>query len=153
MKSNKIILRIALVLLVLNLVVLGILLMPKPQGPPIDDRPKNLIIEKLGFDKEQAEAYQELIDEHRRDIFEQEKKIRELKHDLYELLKESNSSLEAELISTRIGTIQSQIEMIHFNHFKDIRDLCREDQLPKFDELSKELAKIFSRRPPNKNRP
>ena len=135
-------------LLLLNFGTLAFLFLNKPPHPPMGpgpggEGPKRIIIERLGFDKEQIAQYEKLIDGHRRTIRELDGEIRETKNNLYSTLS-SGSQLNKDSLQTRLGEIQKQIETTHYNHFADIKKLCRPEQLKAFDELTKELARFFA---------
>ena len=49
-------------------------------------------------------------------------------------------------MAAQIGELQENIEVAHYNHFIKLKALCKGDQVEKFNELSKELAKIFKSR-------
>lgn len=141
-RKNFFILIICL-LLVSNFVLLYFVLQ-KPSRGFHPDRPKNIIIEKFHFDENQTNAYQKLIEKHRKDIKENNDKILMLKKELYSNLKLNNSTEEMDSITTQIGIIQKQIEEIHYNHFLEIKALCKPEQLTYFDDLSEELIEVFN---------
>jgi len=130
-------------LLISNFVLLYFALQKSSRGFD-PDGPKNIIIEKLHFDENQIKSYQKLIDKHRKDIRKNNDQILMLKKELYSNLKTNDSKKELDSIATQIGVIQKQIEEIHFNHFLDIKALCKPEQLSKFDSLSEELTEIFN---------
>jgi len=141
-------------LLLLNFGTLAFLFLNKPPHPPMgpgpgEEGPKRIIIERLGFDKEQVAQYEQLIDEHRKTIRELDGQIRETKNNLYATLSSASQS-NKDSLQTRLGEIQKQIETTHYSHFADIKKLCRPDQLKKFDELTRDLARFFA---PGRNHP
>jgi len=147
---NKIkLLTIAVIgLLAINLGVLGFLFLRKPpmiEGPggPPEDRPKKIIIERLHFDKEQTAQYEELITHHRSSIRDLDQQIRKAKSDLYSTLNEG-AALNKDSIAARLGEIQKQIEATHYNHFADIKKICKPEQLKYFKDLTADLARVFA---------
>jgi periplasmic protein CpxP/Spy len=118
----------------------------KPKGGFNPDGPKNIIIEKLKFNEQQVSEYQKLIDQHRKDIRDNDLKILELKNELYTFLNNESNVDEIDSLTTQIGNIQKQIELIHFYHFQDIKALCKPEQLSNFKDLSNELTKIFKQK-------
>jgi periplasmic protein CpxP/Spy len=40
--------------------------------------------------------------------------------------------------------LQKKIEAVHYNHFKEIKKLCKPDQAEYFESLTGELADFFS---------
>jgi hypothetical protein len=136
-------------LLLLNLATIGFVV-SKP-GDRNRAEPTEIIIEKLNFDGSQQKKYKQLIYWHRKRINELDRKIWETKKELYsQLLKnEIGTKTNDSLIATLSG-YQKQIEATHFQHFQDIKKLCRKDQLNSFDELTNELSNMFANRPPPK---
>ncbi len=106
-----------------------------------------MIINQLGFDEKQIQAYEELIQDHRKGIGSQEKIRRQLKNELYQLLLTHNNSTKDSLM-IELAQVQKNIEVIHFNHFKDIQALCTHEQQAAFEELTQELQKMFSHKHP-----
>jgi periplasmic protein CpxP/Spy len=122
-------------------------------GPPRPkhEGPRAVIIEKLGFDQGQGARYDVLINEHRNSIGAIEAKINSEKKALYSFLVQNQSTNSgapspevADSITTIIGQLQQEIELIHFLHFSEIRSICRPDQYEKYNALCSELADLFA---------
>lgn len=145
-------LSIAVVVLVLvNMATLGVLVFRNPPHPEHrkHEGPKAIIIERLKFDAGQIASYEELIRDHRSRIDELDKRMLELRGRLYDV----NDPQSADSIIYLIGETQGGIERIHSEHFGRIRALCRADQLPLFDALTKDLAGYFRPGPPPPKEP
>lgn len=141
-------------LLVLNGITVAMLLKGhhRPDGPPPEDRPKRMVIERLGLDEGQVERYEALIAQHRAAIGEKDGAIRAARTALFMDLREGNAAYRDSLI-TVITDLQASVERIHYDHFADVRALCRPDQRPKFDALIGELAGFFGAHRPRGPRP
>lgn len=140
-------LSIAVVVLVLmNMATLGVLFFREPPHPEHrkHEGPKAIIIERLKLDEGQVASYEELIRDHRSKIDELDKRMMELRARLYDV----NDPQSADPIIDLIGETQGEIERVHTDHFGRIRALCRPDQLPSFDALTKDLAGCFRPGPP-----
>lgn len=137
------------VLLVMNVVTVWLLLRHphRPPGPPPGGGPKMMVIERLGFDQEQAAKYEDLIVEHRRAIDENDRRMREARTALFNDLRAPNTAVRDSLANV-IGGLQAEVERIHHDHFAQVRGLCHPDQVPKFDALIGELAGFFGQHPP-----
>ncbi len=136
--------------LILSNALLLFLLFGKPRkdGRFGEDRPKNMVIEKLRFDKNQIAEYEKLIQNHRHQIREKDDEILKLKNELYSDLKNSQqNSAKNDSIIAKIADVQKQVEYIHFQHFLEIKKLCRPEQKAYFDQLADEISAIFSMRP------
>jgi periplasmic protein CpxP/Spy len=136
-------------LLVMNLCIVGFLFLGKPPLPPdggspfAKEAPRKKIIELLHFDNEQIKQYEELIQQHRESIRFLRDNIRETKSNLYHTLNEGNGSDKDSLIN-ELGALQKKIEVVHYNHFMEIKKICKPDQLEYFNTLTGELADFFS---------
>ena len=107
--------------------------------------PKEVIIKKLGFDKDQKAEYLQLTKAHHEDVMALESNIKEKKKELYSTLANGNGNANVDSLAKAIGQIQTEIEHTHYKHFTEIKNLCRKEQLPAFNELSKELGDLFFR--------
>ena len=145
MKKNKLSAFLIITLVCTNLILVFILF---SRGHPPE--PKKHIIKTLNFDKEQVLKYENLIKEHRHKISSLDQKIKDLKVNLYNSLSKTENSVLPDSLSSEIAVLQKEIELTHYNHFKDIQKICRKDQLPSFNALSKDFAKLFSRKGPKK---
>ncbi|RIJ34217.1 periplasmic heavy metal sensor [Pontibacter oryzae] len=138
----------AIGLLVLNLFLVGFLFFrhnPHPTGgrPPFaQEGPRHQIIEQLHLDEAQVQQYEALIDEHKRAIQDLNDQVRETKSELYLTLAEGNASSKDSLIK-ELGSLQQEIETVHYNHFVSLRKLCKPDQLRYFETLTTNLADYF----------
>ena len=152
MEKQKLITFSIVALLFLNIGTLGFLFVtgpkhgampPRPHGRP---EPREIIIEKLHFDEQQQIKYVVLIEEHRKHVRTTEEHIRDTKNELYLLLNNPNLAKQDSLIGL-LANYQKEIETLHFNHFSDIKKLCKSDQLDEFEELTEELSQLFSKSP------
>lgn len=148
MEKKRVYYIIILLLLFTNGVLLAIILKTKPEGrresPPEQigaGGPRNLIIERLHFDKAQVAAYEELIRWHRKNIKERNQAIRGLKKEMYQSLNADSSTTDSLIRS--IMNYQTEIEKIHVQHFKDIEKLCKGKQKEYFQDLQHDLVGLF----------
>lgn len=136
-------------LLVTNTVLVGFLLLKKQPVPmeamPPGKRegPKKIIMERLHFDASQSAQYELLIAGHRKAIRLLKDSISETKNDLYQSLQTDNFSGKDSLTGL-LSQLQKRIETVHFDHFAQIKKLCRPEQLEAFNDLTHDLAFYFS---------
>ncbi len=131
----------AILLLALNIFLIGFMYLNKPSrliGP------RNLIIEKLNFDSDQITAYDILIKNHQDKIELTEKKIAEIKNILYSTLNDDVTLEFKDTLISELSGFQSKIEDIHYEHFRDIKMLCKPEQISLFKDLTTELTDYFS---------
>ena len=141
-------------LIVVNFVLIGFILlkhnMHQQKGLKRGHRnnPKEQIIKRLDFSDQQIAEYENLITIHRSSIEEKEEDLRKVKIELYSLLSEDEYSNKDSLL-LEISRIKTEIGTIHFNHFVDIKAICKTNQIEDFKKLTKDLTKIFNGPPPH----
>ncbi len=136
-------------LVALNIGVVGFLLLRKPPMPPEAgprgkrQGPKQIIIERLHFDKNQVAAYEMLIGGHQQSVKGLKDSISNTKNTLYQSLKTETFSSKDSLI-TLLSELQKRIESVHFDHFIQIKKLCKPEQLEDFNKFTNELSFYFT---------
>ena len=143
-------------LLVVNLLVLAFFFTrhrgERNKGNDKRQNPRQMVIERLDFDIEQAANFNTLVEIHKKKIKNNDSVIWDVKTRIFNALG-NDKQTNVYSLAAQIGELQENIEVAHYNHFMKVKALCKEDQLPKFTELSKELSEIFnSRRRSHKNK-
>ena len=144
MSRTKLISYISIGLLISNLTLIVFIFFNR-QAPPFHEGPRDIIIERLHFDKKQIEDYDTLIFIHRKEIQSKESEILSVKNLLYNTLTNNTNPSEIDSLKKEIGKLQIAIENIHYKHFQDIEQLCSEKQKPYFNELIKDIAQLFAK--------
>jgi hypothetical protein len=151
--------RLVIVLLVLNLIAVSAFWVFKgfgTQGNGGRDGqgggPRNEIIDRLHFDKGQVAQYDSLIVKHRKLVGQKEKEIQGLRTSLFMGVSDGIDAKLKDSWVRQIGVLHADIQQIHFAHFLDIQKICKPDQRVDFDNLTKDLSKMFRGRGP-KGRP
>ena len=148
---NRILYLLLAGLVIINLVTLGFLWMYKfkehrqmLQPPPPPPAGKILLEQELRFSKEQAEKFDKLKIEHSTSARKLVDEIGMLKENLFETIKNySGDDSKALKIAEEIGNKQEELDLITYNHFKDIRNLCDEKQRERFDLILKDISKMI----------
>ncbi|NII27485.1 periplasmic heavy metal sensor [Pseudoflavitalea sp. X16] len=145
---QKWLLLLVAILLVTNIITLSFYWSMKPADRPRNndggDRQKRMgqfMVNELKLDKEQETIYWQL-----RDTMMSRQKplmdsIRNTKKRFFDLLKEpapQDSVLQAK--ADEIGALQKQLDLITFQHFQQVRALCKPEQVLKFDTVIKEIV-------------
>lgn len=138
-------------LLVLNIVLIGLLIQPKEpgkRGPKgMREGPKNIIIQRLGFDQDQIASYEALIEKHQVLMREKHEEVNRLKNELYQSLSSDSADETMEELTHQLGSVEGDITKLHVQHFRDIKALCTSSQIEKYNALTKEFTRIFNPRP------
>jgi hypothetical protein len=113
-------------------------------GPKINNEPKTIIIDKLNFDKEQIKQYEIYIQQHRKAINENETAIKKLRNNLFTQLKHKQEKAKIDSLIGFIAKQQGVAEHINYQHFIEIKNLCKPSQEKDFNELTNEIVSLFS---------
>jgi periplasmic protein CpxP/Spy len=161
MTKSKLLTFAVIALFLINIITLSFLFFkgPRPEGRPEgrpDGRPKHspseIVINELNFDKEQIEAYEKLIQEHSLKINDLDQKINETKNRLYLELASKENDSKKDSILTILNKYTSEVEQVHFDHFLEIKKLCKPEQLDNYNKLILDLSSIFApNRMPKRN--
>ena len=143
MNKNKLITYVAIGLLITNLMLIGFIFFIQPNAH-LHEGPQKIIAERLHFDKKQIADYDKLIAVHRVEIKTNDSLIRQAKNKLYGCITSNNLALKDSL-EKKLGQLQMDIEEINYNHFLEIKKLCKENQLTYYDDLVKDLAQLFAK--------
>jgi Spy/CpxP family protein refolding chaperone len=143
---------VAALLLLLNGGTLAYLLLRdnKEERPP---RPGHnaaeFIISELKLDDQQQQQFGELKAQHRSTIRQAEQEDKRL-HDFYfSLLKTENPDKNmVDSVSSLMANQRSIIETATFDHFRQLRKLCRDDQKKRFDLIIDEIARRIAPKGP-----
>lgn len=138
MNNTKFLILIIIVLLVMNGFLFFRLIKPRKEGA------KSIIIEQLHLDKEQIKKYESYIRQHRQDVNENEAKMNALRSNLFEQLKYDQNFLKVDSLISIIAQQQMVAEKINYNHFLEVKGLCKPSQKEAFNELTTEIAHLFS---------
>lgn len=150
MNKNKFLSIFSIALLISNLLLIAFIFSNKRPHHAQHSGPKEIIIEKLHFDEAQVEQYNSLIEKHQKDIREKQVQLNKAKNNLYAQLNLPEDKTREDSLLAIASALKLEIEKIHYTHFEDIKDICNEEQLEYFNLLAKELAELFSNKPPGK---
>jgi hypothetical protein len=148
MNKVKVLSIVSIGLLLTNLMLVAFIVLRQPPGPRHHEGPRDIIIEKLHFNEAQVRDYDSLIKGHRSAIKTSQDQIMSLKNQLYSTLLKENQNAVKDSIISQINQMQAKIEQIHYSHFEDIRHLCKNEQLANFEQLTMEIAGLFTPLPP-----
>jgi len=154
MNKIKVLTFSVIVLVILNISMIVFFMVIKPREfKDFRNGSRIIITEKLNFNEPQKEQFKKVIEKYIQKIKIYESQILNTKENLYLQLSQPQVNLKTRdsLISV-LGDLQKQVETARFEHFKQIREICRTpEQKADFKALTLELAKkIGEPNPPPK---
>lgn len=135
---------IIVALLLVNIMLLVTLYVGKPAQNQFN-RPKELIIEKLGFEEMQISHFEGLVVEHFTEVRTVQSEIRVYKQEINSDLLLENPEMNDSL-NNLLSNCFKKMEELHFKHMRDIKDICNPEQKLIFNKMVPELGEIFGPR-------
>ena len=107
------------------------------------------IIKQLQLDPQQQEQFAALRNQHQQAMRQIQEEDRELHDQYFGLLKSNDpNKSKADSISVLIGQQRTRMETATFEHFKQLRNLCRDDQQKLFDKTIDEIMRFMGPKGP-----
>lgn len=147
---SKAYLSIIAILLVANIVLVYFFLMKKENHKQERQRPDrrtmigNFLRTEIGFDTVQLQQYDTLSIKHKEGMKKMFDSLKSSKDKQFKTLTTANfSDSVMTALAERSAANQKTMELQMFNHLKNVRLLCKPEQLPAFDSL---FVKVLNRR-------
>lgn len=147
--KSKVLLLIIAILVVTNIALL-VFVLQKKEPEKQSNRPDrkayitSFLKTEVGFDQQQLTQFDTLSTRHRKNMWAMFEKLKNNKSDQFRQLVQggfTDSTMNA--VADESVAMQKVMELRAFNHLRNIRQLCRPDQLPKFDSG---FGKVLNRR-------
>ncbi len=126
---------IILILIALNIAsVTAVWLKEKGNEAPVlrervmMNRRDHFLKRELNFTMLQQVKFDSLLDKHRDQLELKMEEIRTLREELMSMMRNQEFTGEAESIVRQIGEKQSELELLNYKHFKEVLDICNEEQ-------------------------
>ena len=150
---NKLFSGIIIVLVLINISTLVFLWysykmrppLPPPPPPPLaefDRKPPMLdfMIKELNFDESQGKKLGDILDSHHKSVGDISDSMRILKDAISgEIENAKMDEKKIKSIAKQIGDMQTQIEILRYEHFENIKSICTNGQLELFNGMIKNL--------------
>ena len=153
MKKETLLTTAVIALLLLNLGTLGFLFFrpgPHPPGakrPPLDRR----IEKRLHLDAAQQQTFKQLKSAHQQQIQASDRAYRETMEQYFALLKnEMPDTAQQDSLLGVLSQIQGNRTTMTFQHFQDLKALCKPNQKEEFAAMLPELMEVILPRPPKR---
>lgn len=158
---NKTLVAIIAVLLVSNIAVLLYFVVLKDNGRRPDNKRRSPMTEflqkEVGFTQQQLAVFDSLKQKHHTAIKPLGEELSRSRDTLYQLIgKPAVTDSAVQAAAANIGRKQALLELRLYDNFRQIRAICTEAQLPKFDSLAPSLVRKMmfpSRRPSGSKKP
>lgn len=135
---------IIMVLLILNLASMATIWfndwdkdVPRLRESRTFEQRDHFLKHKLNFSPSQQATFDSLLAIHRSELEIKADEIRTLREELMSKIRNQDLSAESEEIVLAIGERQSELEILNYNHFKEVMAICNDEQKQIFIETIK----------------
>jgi hypothetical protein len=154
--KNKMLLAVIVVLLLANLATLYFFVVKNNCIPERKYEHGAFITETLekevGFSKEQLASFEKMKETHKKKMKPLFDDLRSAKDSFYVLMNRNEADSVLQSALKKIGEKQQALDMQMFRNFKEVRALCTQEQLVKYDTvIQKVIRKMISRSDRKKN--
>ena len=145
---NKVLMLIISVLLISNLALVAFMIFGRKHGGKSQksrgEAFSNYFKKELNFSEEQSAKFQEMMTGHFEKLKPIMGEVRKAKDSMFSLMRQLAMPADSILqkAAENIAQKQKLQELQSFNHFRQVRDLCNEEQRSKFDSL---ISKMINR--------
>lgn len=131
-------------LLVANIVTIIVFWIGMKKDRAAAQQPSAYIIKELSFNENQQEQYMQMVKQHRAQARQIQEQVRTIKDSFFDLLGSKNidHTLRNNLAS-KISSLNRELDLVTFDHFKDLRKICTPDQQRKFDKIIKDVLRMM----------
>jgi chromosome segregation ATPase len=131
-----------IILILLNLTTLGALWTTrthKPLSKPVnrETRKRAYLKEHLKLNDEQIAKFSEIKIRQKEELEKKFSEIRVLREQMMTMMQEGDFSDSAQVIAHKIGDVQSEIERLNYEHFRNLLNICDNGQKKTFIETMK----------------
>jgi protein CpxP len=149
-KQNRYLWFAIIILLIMNFAAITLLWLGRPEGrrpqsgppDPVEEktRTEQMLQKELGFDKIQTEQYLMMRQEHSSQAQQLDDEIRQLKKQMFdEVLEDSPQPLLSDSLLRLVQEKQANLEQVTFQHFVDLKKLCKPEQRDNLKLLMREV--------------
>lgn len=111
--------------------------------------PNNFIAKQLDFNESQIQQLKDLKLGHRESMMAYDNDIKVLKNKFFDnISKENVNKSEIDSLATLISEKEKLKDIELFNHFRDIREICNDNQKSRFESIIKKAVNRDRRRGP-----
>jgi hypothetical protein len=143
--KNNILALLVVLLVVANASTLFFFWLHRPQSHPTSKTPAKFLISELKLDSAQQVKLEILRKEHKDSSEALRAELKEAKEAFFGLLKNSNITDSAKLSAAdAVSNITKKLDLVTFNHFKKVREICNSGQQQAFDKIIGEVTMMLS---------
>ena len=149
--KNKWLLWAVVILIVANIAVLGTIWYLHHNNEHRPNGPAEFLAKELNFNDQQKEQLHQMENEHHRQAEMIQREIKEARDSFFNLLSNAADTINKKLLSGVIASKLQQLELMTFDHFAQVRNMCTPEQQKKFDQIIHHVLEMMA--PPREREP
>jgi protein CpxP len=147
----KMLTRSVILLIIVNVAMLSTIWIMDHRQPAPMGYPADYLGRELQFSNEQQTQLLALADAHHRKADSIKLEIKDSRDSLFVLIRmaQVDESIKKEL-SENIGRNLARLDLLTFEHFRQVRAICSPEQQQKFDTILQDVIQMIGSAPPNR---
>ncbi len=147
--KNRFLIGVVALLVVANITSIAIFWLGKPSDKmPVHERgkgtPAAFLIRELNLDEKQQDQLEILREAHKQAVGPLREELGKNKQLFFELLQQTNITDSQKInAEKKVTAVTEKLDLLAFNHFYKVRNICSEKQKEKFDKIIMNVAQIL----------
>jgi periplasmic protein CpxP/Spy len=147
--TGKLLLWAVVILIVANITLLFFLFRDRGDRRQGEQPHVASFLEKeLALDSAQKQSFEKLKQQHEQRTQEIRRAIRDEKDELFDHFSDSLPSIQKDSITKMIGDNMGKLEVLTFDHFRQVRQMLNKQQQDKFDKIIQKVLRMMAPPPP-----
>ncbi|MEM9680503.1 MAG: hypothetical protein AAF901_09285 [Bacteroidota bacterium] len=130
------------VLLLVNGIMAGFLFNQGPPHVPLKDI-KEKISDELQLNNSQKSKFYAMAKSHRNSMIEIGQSEKELLRAYFDYLMNETGPISRGDLLTQVGVLGKKKVLLTYEHFEELKSLCTDEQLPRFNNVMDEILLVF----------
>ena len=147
--KNNLLTWLVILLIAANVVAIGLFLSGRNRPPEERGTPGHFLVHELGLNTDQQTKLKTLADKHHEASQKIRGEIKDARDHFFELIKQPNvDDSTKNKASAVVAAKLQELELLTFDHFRQVRLICTPEQQKKFDEVLNEVIRMIGGPPP-----
>ncbi|HUS02243.1 MAG TPA: periplasmic heavy metal sensor [Chitinophagaceae bacterium] len=149
--KNNLLIWSVILLVIANVAVLVTIWSTHRKQGPGRGTPADYLIKELNLNSDQQNKLRSLAKQHHEQSLKIREGIKSARHDLFKLLQQpAIDDSTKRSAADNVAKDLEQLDLLTFDHFKEVRSICTPEQQKKFDKIIEDVLQMIASGPPGR---